>query len=199
MILYSVGVRGGLKRISKAEFKEDNVYLIDDFKTIYVWFGSNISKKRKDITINKANLLNEKKEKTANLQIIEQNKEYGAFIVIKDLLSKGLKQKEVIERRAELKIQIEETMELIEAGLNPDLEAEITIAANDLSKKKESYKDLCETLAQLQLELLKGSKKTSKEEIQIKTQEIFKSSSTYEELCWLIAQLKTLVKKKSLS
>ena len=63
MRLYSVGVRGGLKRISKAEFKEDNVYLIDDFKTIYVWFGSNISKKRKDITINKANLLNEKKEK----------------------------------------------------------------------------------------------------------------------------------------
>ena len=199
MRLYSVGVRGGLKRISKAEFKEDNVYLIDDFNTIYVWFGSNISKKRKDITINKANLLNEKKEKTANLQIIEQNKEYGAFIVIKDFLSKGLKQKKAIERRAELKIQIEETMELIEAGLNPDLEAEITIAANDLSKKKESYKDLCETLAQLQLELLKGPKKTSKDEIQIKTQEIFKSSSTYEELCWLIAQLKTLVKKKSLS
>jgi hypothetical protein len=199
MKLYSVGVRGGLKRISKAEFKEDNVYLIDDFKTIYVWFGSNISKKRKDITIKKANLLNEKKEKTANLQIIDQNKEYGAFIVIKDFLYKGIKQKKAIERRAELKIQIEETMELIEAGLNPDLEAEITIAANDLSKKKESYKDLCETLAQLQLELLKGPKKTSKDEIQIKTQEIFKSSSTYEELCWLIAQLKTLVKKKSLS
>jgi len=199
MILYSVGVRGGLKRISKADFKENNVYLIDDFKTIYVWFGSNISKKRKDITINKANLLNEKKEKTVNIQIIDQNKEYGAFIVIKDFLSKGVKQIKAIERRAELKIQIEETMELIEAGLNPDLEAEITIAANDLSKKKESYEDLCKTLAQLQLELLKGSKKTSKDEIQIKTQEIFKSSSTYEELCWLIAQLKTLVKKKSLS
>ncbi len=199
MILYSVGVRGGLKRISKAEFKEDNVYLIDDFKTIYLWFGSNISKKRKEITINKANLLNEKKEKTAIFQIIEQNKEYGAFIAIKDILRKGIKQRKTIERRAELKIQIEETMELIEAGLNPDLEAEITIAASDISKKKQSYKDLCGTLAQLQLELLKGSKKTSKEEIQMKTKEIFKSSSTYEELCWLIAQLKTLVKKKSLN
>jgi len=199
MILYSVGVRGGLKRINKADFKEDNVYLIDDFKTIYVWFGSNISKKRKDITINKANLLNEKKEKTVNIQIIEQNKEYGAFIVIKDVLSKGLKQKKAIERRAELKIQIEETMELIDAGLNPDLEAEITIAANDISQKKKPYKELCETLAQLQLKLLKGSKKTSKNEIQIKTKEIFKSSSTYEELCWLIAQLNTLVKKKSLN
>lgn len=198
MILYSVGVRGGLKRISKADFKEDNVYLIDDFKTLYVWFGSNISKKRKDITINKANLLNEKKEKTVNIQIIEQNKEYGAFIVIKDFLSKGLKQIKGTERRAELKIQIEETMELIEAGLNPDLEAEITIAANDLTQKKKSYKELCETLAKLQLGLIKGSKKTSKDEIQKKTQEIFKSSSTYEELCWLIAQLNTLDKKKSL-
>lgn len=199
MILYSVGVRGGLKRISKANFKEDNVYLIDDFKTIYVWFGSNISKKRKDITINKANLLNEKKAKTANIQIIDQNKEYGAFIVIKGFLSKGVKQIKTIERRAELKIQIEETMELIEAGLNPDLEAEITIAANDLTQKKKSYKELCETLAHLQLGLLKGSKKTSKDEIQKKTQEIFKSSSTYEELCWLIAQLNTLDKKKSLN
>ncbi len=198
MKLYSVGVRGGLKRISKAEFKEDNVYLIDDFKTIYVWFGSNISKKRKDITINKANLLNEKKEETANIQIIDQNKEYGAFIVIRDFLSKGVKQIKAIERRAELKIQIEETMELIEAGLNPDLEAEITIAANDLTQKKKSYKELCETLAKLQLGLIKGSKKTSKDEIQKKTQEIFKSSSTYEELCWLIAQLNTLDKKKSL-
>ena len=198
MILYSVGIRGGLKRISKADFKEDNVYLIDDFKTIYVWFGSNISKKRKDITINKAKLLNEKKEKTANLQIIDQKKEYGAFIVIKEFLSKGLKQKKVIERRAELKIQIDETMELIEAGLNPDLEAEITIAANDLSKKKKSYKELCGTLAQLQLELLKGSKKTSKDEVEKKKKEIFKSSSTYEEICWLIAQLNTLIKKKSL-
>ena len=198
MILYSVGVSGGLKIISKADFKEDNVYLIDDFKTIYVWFGSNISKKRKDITINKANLLNEKKEETANIQIIDQNKEYGAFIVIRDFLSKGVKQIKAIERRAELKIQIEETMELIEAGLNPDLEAEITIAANDLTQKKKSYKELCETLAKLQLGLIKGSKKTSKDEIQKKTQEIFKSSSTYEELCWLIAQLNTLDKKKSL-
>lgn len=199
MILYSVGVKGGLKRISKANFKEDNVYLIDDFKTIYVWFGSNISKKRKDITINKANLLNEKKAKTANIQIIDQNKEYGAFLVIKDFLSKGVKQIKAIERRVELKIQIEETMELIEAGLNPDLEAEITIAANDLTQKKKSYKELCENLAHLQLGLLKGSKKTSKDEIQKKTQEIFKSSSTYEELCWLIAQLNTLDKKKSLN
>jgi hypothetical protein len=81
-------------------------------------------------------LLNEKKEKTVNIQIIDQNKEYGAFIVIKDVLSKGLKQKKAIERRAELKIQIEETMELIDAGLHPDLEAEITIAANDISQKK---------------------------------------------------------------
>ncbi len=198
MILYSVGVRGGLKRISKADFKEDYVYLIDDFKTIYIWFGSNISKKRKDITINKANLLNEKKDKTANIQIIEQNKEYGAFIAIKDVLSKGVKQIKAIDRRVELKIQIEETMELIEAGLNPDLEAEITIAANNITQKKKSYKELCETLAQLQLEFLKGSKKTSKDEIKKKTQEIFKSSSTYEELCWLIAQLNTLNKKKSL-
>ena len=32
MKLYSVGVRGGLKKISKAAFREDEAYLIDDSK-----------------------------------------------------------------------------------------------------------------------------------------------------------------------
>ena len=91
MKLYSVGVRGGLKKINKADFLDEEVYLIDDSKTMYLWFGSNITKKRRDISINKAKLINDKKENTANIQIISQNKEYGAFIAIKDALKKGEK------------------------------------------------------------------------------------------------------------
>ncbi|MFX0076763.1 MAG: hypothetical protein ACFE96_15070 [Candidatus Hermodarchaeota archaeon] len=195
MILYSVGVRGGLKKITKANFQDDEVYLVDDKKTIYLWFGTNITKKRREISINKAKILNEKKENAANIQINDQSKEYGAFLAIKDTLMKGELKKKNLQRRPELEIQFEETIELIEAGLDPDLEAEITLAAHELSKKKISYKNLCQLLAEVQLGLIKSPKKASKIEIQKKTQEILKSSSTYEEICWLIAELKVLTDK----
>ena len=199
MKLYSVGVRGGLKKISKADFKENEVYLIDDSKTMYLWFGSKIPKKRRDLSLIKAKLLNNKNENPANVQMVIQNKEYGAFIAIKDLLKKGIKPRQNLDRRPELEIQYEETVELIDAGLDPDLEAEITIVAHKLSQEKKSYKVLCRMLAQLQLGLLKGSKSTLKKDIDKKTQEIFMSSSTYEELCWLIAQLKVIKNKNAFS
>ncbi|NVM17799.1 MAG: hypothetical protein HWN80_08785 [Candidatus Lokiarchaeota archaeon] len=198
MKLYSVGVRGGLKKISKANFQDDEVYLIDDYKTMYLWFGSNITKKRRDISINKAKLINDKKENVVKIQIINQNKEYGAFISIKDALKKGEIKKKDLERRPELEIQFEETLELIEAGLSPDLEGKITLAAHKLSKKNISYKNLCQLLAEMQLDMIKGANKATKSEIQKKTQEIFESSSTYEEICWLIAQLNAIADKSSL-
>ncbi len=198
MKLYSVGVRGGLKKISKADFQKDEVYLIDDSKTMYLWFGSNITKKRKDVSINKVKLINDKQDDGVNVQIITQNKEYGAFIAIKDSLKKGEIKKQNLVRRPELEIQFEETLELIEAGISPDLEAEITLAAHKLSQQKKSYKKLCQTLARMQLDLIKGPNKASKNEIQKKTQEIFESSSTYEEICWLIAQLNAIADKSSM-
>jgi hypothetical protein len=197
MKLYSVGVRGGLKKINKADFKENEVFLIDDSKTMYLWFGSKIPKKRRDLSLNKAKILNSKKENTANIIKIIQNKEYGAFIAIKELLQKGISPRRNLDRRPELEIQYEETVELVDAGLEPDLEAEITIATHKLSQEKKSYKQLCKLLAQLQLDLLKGSRSTLKKDLEKKTLEIFKSSSTYEELCWLIAQLKVIKNKDS--
>ena len=198
MKLYSVGVRGGLKKISKADFQGDEVYLIDDSKTMYLWFGSNVTKKRRDLSIKKAKLINDKKESAASIQIITQNKEYGAFIAIRDALKKGEIKRQNLERRPELDIQFEETLELIEAGLSPDLEGEITLAAHKLSQENKSYKKLCQTLAKMQLDLNKGPNKASKNEIQKKTQEIFESSSTYEEICWLIAQLNAIADKSSM-
>ncbi len=197
MKLYIVGVRGGLKKTNKADFQEDEVYLIDDSKTMYLWFGSNITKKRRDLSIDKTKLRNEKNENTANIQIITQNKEYGAFIPIKEALKKGEIKKQNLTRRPELEIQFEETLELIEAGISPDLEAEITLAAHKLSKKNISYKNLCQLLAEMQMDFIKGPNKTNKSEILKKTQEIFESSSTYEEICWLITQLNVIANKRS--
>jgi len=197
MKLYTVGVRGGLKKINKADFQKNELYLIDDSKTMYLWFESNITKKRRDLSIDKTKLRNEKNENAANIQIIIQNKEYGAFLAIRDALKKGEIKKQNLERRPELEIKFEETLELIEAGLSPDLEAEITLASHKLSKKKISYKNLCQLLAEIQMDLIKGPNKATKSEILKKTQEIFESSSTYEEICWLIAQLNVIADKNS--
>jgi len=198
MKLYSMGVRGGLKKINKVGFDENRVYLIDDYKTIYLWIGQKIPEKRKDLCINKVNSLNEKRDPPANIQIITQNKEYGSFMAIMDVLKKGIKPDDSVERRAELKIKYKNTVELIEAGIDVDLEGEITIEAHKLSQEKKSYEDLCRLLAEIQLNLLKERGKATKKEIEKKAEEIHDSSSTYEELCWLIAVLKLLAKKRSL-
>lgn len=197
MQLYSVSENGALRKIIKVDFAEDKVYLIDDLKTIYLWVGLKATKKKKNFGIKKANILNDKRKNNAKIQIINQNKEFGAFLAMMDILRKGIKQNIPIKKRPELSIEIEDTMELIDAGLDPDLEAEITVAAHNISQEKKTYDELCREIAETQLIILKGKVKVSEVEIKKKTKEIYKSSSTYEEICWLLAELKILVEKKS--
>lgn len=197
MQLYSVSENGALRKITRANFAEDKVYLIDDLKTIYLWVGLKATKKKKNFGIKKANILNDKRKNNAKIQIISQNKEFGAFLAMMDILRKGIKQNIPFKKRPELSIEIEDTMELIDAGLDPDLEAEITVAAHNISQEKKTYDELCREIAETQLIILKGKVKVSEVEIKKKTKEIYKSSSTYEEICWLLAELKILVEKNS--
>jgi hypothetical protein len=189
---------GSLRKVSKIDFTNLKVYLIDDFKIIYLWFGSKSSKKKKDFALKRAEKLNLNRKSPAKIQIQNQNKEFGVFITLMDLLKKGLKDDMIREKRDELRIDIEDTMELIDAGLEVDLEGEITIAAHQLSQEEITYEDLSKRLAELQLILLKGKSKPLAKDIDIKAKEILNSSSTYEELCWLVSELEILVKKKDL-
>jgi len=198
VILYSVYENGAMRKVSKVDFNNTKVYLIDDFKTIYLWHGSNSSKRKRDFSKKRANSLNNKRKTTAKIQIINQDKEFGAFLAIMDLLKKGLGEDASLEKREELELEIEDTLELIESGLEMDLEAELTLAAHKLSNEKVSYEDLSRRLAELQLTLLKVNKEPSEKEINKKTKDILKSSSTYEELCWLVSELEILKEKKHL-
>jgi hypothetical protein len=198
MNIYNVGVRGGLKKTNSPIFNKESVVLIEDDSTIYIWFGTTIVEQRKKYTIARAKSLNEKKIKSANIQLIEQGKEYGAFLDIFNLLKRGNIENIKMKRRPELEIEYENTIDFLEAGLDPDLEAEITIASHSISEENNTYEDLCKILAKLQLSLIKSTSKITKKEIELKTKEIFSSSSTYEELCWLIAQLTVLKKKQEL-
>ena len=195
MQLYTVYENGALRKVEKINFSENRVFLIDDIKNIYLWFGSKTSKKKREYAVNRANILNVKRKETAKIQTIIQGKEFGAFLAMIDILKKGIEQDLQKERRHELEFDIEDTMELIESDLDPDFEAEVALAAYSLSQEKRTYEDLCRTLAEIQLKFIKGRKNLTVAEINKKSKEIFKSSSTYEELCWLIAELNLLSKK----
>jgi len=197
MHLYSVAENGALRKITRLPFTENSVYIVDDFKNLYLWFGKRASEKKRDLSEKQIKKLNEKKDSPANVHIISQGKEFGAFLAMMGILRKGVKDRASIERRTELEIEYEDTMELIDLGLEPDLEGEITINAHELSQEKKKYDDLCKELARAQLRILKGKTNISAAEINKKAKEIHKSSSTYEELCWLIAELNLLLKKES--
>ena len=196
MKLYTIYENGALRSIKKIDFDENKVYIIDDEKKIYIWVGLKSSKKKQEYSKKKAEGLNQKKKKPIKVELLEQNKEYGSFLAIKDLLVEGIDETKKIERRNELILKVEETKELIEAGLDPDLEAEITLLANEFSLRNKPYEVLSRELAKKQLEFIKSNKKISENEIKKKSEEILKSSTTYEELCWLIAQLEILKKRK---
>jgi len=198
MKLYSVYENGVLKKINKVDFNDKKVYLIDDFKICYLWFGSNSSKKKKEFGKKRVKELNTKRKSPAKIQIIHQNQEFGAFLVIMDILKGGLKNETSGEKRGELVFELEDTLELIDAGLELDLEAEITLNAHSISQGGISYEDLAKRLARLQLVLLKGKDKLLDSEIKKKTEEIIKSTSTFEELAWLVSELEILIKKKQL-
>ncbi|MFX0024285.1 MAG: hypothetical protein ACFE9S_18305 [Candidatus Hermodarchaeota archaeon] len=195
MLLYTFTENGALRKVSKVDFGENKVFLIDDYKTLYIWIGSKASNKKKDLSIKRAEKLKEQKEKRVKIQILKQNEEYGSFLAIMDLLVEGLESGTKIEKRPELKIRFNDTQELIEAGIKPDFEGEITILAHKIAKENHSYEDLCRKLAEIQMKFIK--KNASETEIKKKTEEIYKSSSTHEELCWLIANLSILLEKRT--
>ncbi len=193
MQLYLITESGSLRKINKIDFNENKVFLIDDIQILYLWYGEKVSKKKKDLSIKRVDKLKNQRKKPPEIKILNQNQEYGSFLAIIDILKKGLKVGGSFEKRPELKIRFNDTQDLIEAGIDPDFEGEITIAAHNLAQENHPYEDLCRKLAKLQMIFIK--EKASEKEIKKKTEDIYKSSSTYEELCWLIAELSKLLEK----
>ncbi|MFW9824824.1 MAG: hypothetical protein ACFFE4_17915 [Candidatus Thorarchaeota archaeon] len=198
MKLYTVYENGVLRKVNKVDFKAEKVYLIDDIKILYLWFGSRSSEKKKEFGIKRAAEIKKNRTSSVRIETLNQNQEFGSFLIIMDILKKGVKQEDLTKLRGELVLEPEDTQELIDAGLKIDLEAEITLKAHNLSQAGISYEDLSRQLAKLQLILLKGKSEPSTTEIKKKTEEILKSSTTYEELCWLVSELEILTEKKKI-
>lgn len=197
MPFYNVAENGSLRKVTKINFNDSNrVYLIDGDNIIYLWCGQRASKKKKSLGLNKAKQLSEEKKISVKVQIVQQDQEFGGFLAIMEAYKANGAKDGKIEVRPELELDVEDTRELIEAGLEPDLIAEINLAAYELTQKNKDYKELCGELAKLQLSILKErGKKITEIEIKKKSEEILKSSATYEEVCWLISELSILSNK----
>ena len=99
MRIYSVTENGALRKINKVDFDENKVFLIEDFKVIYLWFGLKASKKKKNLSIKRTEKLKDQRKKSTEIKILNQNQEYGSFLAIMDILKKGLKTVDSMEKR----------------------------------------------------------------------------------------------------
>lgn len=219
MKLYKIDEKGTLNEVNKLTFINDDVYIVDDDNTIYIWVGLDVPQALKDTTASIARKFDKQRGGASKILIMKQNREYGSFLVIMSQLKKGLADGTDVERRPELEMgepdmikwlgQLQkhnksapelkygvfrEGYPLIDESEhdNVDFEDQIRVAAYYLSREGYSYDELCWMLSERIMKQI--SKMPSIEDIRLKAEEIFKSSSTYDELCWLIGELDILRK-----
>ena len=58
VLLYTIYENGVLRQVKKAIFSKNRVYLIDTDTTIYLWFGSEATKKKKNFALKRGIFLN---------------------------------------------------------------------------------------------------------------------------------------------
>ncbi len=136
-------------KTNKLHFFANEIYLVDDDKTIFLWFGREVGLNKQDITVKKARKLNKDRGGRAKLLLMNQGREYGTFSAMMDDLKKGIKEEEVIERRPELDLKepkkvlkaIEEKAPEVELGVVQWLEQlktyRKTVILNSIPEPKE--------------------------------------------------------------
>ncbi|MBN1801396.1 MAG: hypothetical protein JW891_07820 [Candidatus Lokiarchaeota archaeon] len=224
MKLYKVEGAGKLTEIYKLDLIKNDVYLVDDDNTIYIWVGLEVPQLLKEITAELARKLDKERGGSAKILIMKQNREYGSFLSLMDQFKKGIKHEKDIKRRPELKLEEPNLVKWLnqlkkyrkpapelkyvvfkEGYPLPD-DIEEPIEENDQMNfeeqinvaayylSREGY-DYNELCWILAEKIMKHNLRlASIEDIRKKAEEVFKSSSSYDELCWLIAEIDILEK-----
>ncbi len=120
MLLYGVKEGVELEKLTKIVFSESQVYIVDDEKSLYLWFGKKADDKSKEFAIKKARIFNKERKESAKLLLLDQDQEYGEFLAMMDKLKEGLRSDATIERRPELDLQ--EPWNADKAELEPEPE-----------------------------------------------------------------------------
>jgi len=194
MKLYNISDNGDLTELNQLDFKENDVYLVDDIdkNTVYMWVGLNVPQYKKDITAAWARRLDKERGSSSKILIMKQKREYGSFLAMMEDLKKGLIPGHTVERRPEL--ILEKPSKEIELVSKQEIKEE-----NVFTEKSESETRLIAWLNQIKTYRGSGPEEVTKEteeieeidfEAQIKEAAYFLSLDryTYDELCWMLAE-----------
>lgn len=188
MRLYKINNNGEFVEIYKLEFKDNEIYVIDDIEenTVYIWAGVNSSEKKKEYGAEFARQIEQEQSGKVRVLIMKQNREYGTFLAIMEDLKKGLIPGKHLERRAEMKLNIpikpqEKEPELKSKEVRDKSEYQILAWLEQQRLHRKSISDLTGDTYE---------DKSTEFETQIQEAAYFISlkNFSYDELCWFLAE-----------
>lgn len=198
MKLYNLNQKGELAPTNKLSFSENEAYIVDDEKTLYIWVGENLPLDKQDKAVKLARGLNAKRDGAAKLLLMNQNKEYGAFLPLMAQLRTGIKEGENIERRPELELQEPKTVKEVkktedDGALIGWLQQYVAIRAGAPSKTESIIK---ETSKEVEVEVEPEIEELSfEEQVNVAAYFLSQNQLTYNDLCWLLAEKNLILQK----
>ena len=182
MQLFIIEENGDLTEVTKLDFIDEAIYLVDDGRTIYIWVGNEASQKKKINTANLARRLEGDLDENSKILIMKQKREYGSFLAMMDHLKKGILPGVSLERRPELVLEkplesINSKEGTLETSISQDLQKPIIF--KDLGQKTEIK--------------ISESEENEEEfglESQIREAAYYLSldNYSYDDLCWMLAE-----------
>jgi hypothetical protein len=188
MRLYKISENGEFIEIYKLEFKDDEIYVIDDIdeNMVYIWAGVKSSEKKKEYGAEFAKQIEKEQSDKVRILIMKQNREYGSFLAMMADLKKGLIPGKHTERRAEMKLNVpmkprEKELELKSKEVRDKPEYQILAWLEQQRLHRKSVLDLTES---------SNEEKSFDLETQVQEAAYFISLNnfSYDELCWFLAE-----------
>jgi hypothetical protein len=197
--MLNVNNMGEFNEISKLDFLDSDVYIVDDEKTIYIWVGNDVTQELKDKTAGIARTLDKDRGGAAKILIMKQKREYGSFLAMMDDLKKGLIPGHTIERRPELELTLEESDEI--TSVEEVEEPEVVQWLNQVKQYRKSTPEekYLDVIAETVEEEIEPSDKMPKiqelpegfimeDHVKVGAYYLSKEGYDYNELCWILAE-----------
>ena len=189
MILYSINDKGELIKLNKLEFTANDMYLVDDEYTIYLWIGLNIPLNKKDLSAKVARNLNKERGGSAKILLMDQNREYGTFLAMMENLRKGLRPDVTIERRPELILEPPSKPNNLKAKSDNKMEEDIVRWLEQIRKyRKFGIERITEEPKKVSDDELKGM-------IEVAAFFLSQNQLSYNDLCWFLAEIQLIIQK----
>ncbi len=226
MLLYGVKEGEELEKLTKIVFSESQVYIIDDDKSIYLWFGKKADDKSKELAIKKVRVFNKERKESAKLLLLDQDQEYGEFLAMMDKLKEGLRSDATIERRPELELEEPWGAEKVKPEeakpeeIEPEAEPEIIYKSNleewllqtqshrssipeekiepEITEKEEKESKLIQEKQEKTPEIqMEADRGTMEDEIRVDAFFLSQRGLSYDLLCWMLAETQLNIMKGS--